>query len=190
TFLSFGVSVDETGQVDGSIYVEHGLRPKLTFGFKIDADMTDGRMDDGTAYVFVRKPIPTGTRDFKLAYQLAIGSTLGDGSSPLLRSGLSFGRSLRMWDRAGWLAVDTAAEWETDSSDLTLKIDGTFGLTLSDRFQVMMQVFLSQTNSTLSTTLAPSLIWHPDRDTTTRYQIGLEAQSSMVALKLGLWREF
>lgn len=190
TFLSFGSTIDENGELGGTIFVEHGLRPKLILGLKVDTDMTDGRMGDGTAFVFLSKPIPTGERAFKLAYEVALGSTVGSETSPLVRAGLSYGRGIMLWDRFGWVSIDTAAEWETENNAVTLKVDGTVGLTLSDRFQIMMQVFLSQTETDTFTTIAPSLIWHPKKDAPTRYQFGLEAEDGTFALKLGVWRAF
>ncbi|MFL4468870.1 hypothetical protein ACERZ8_02915 [Tateyamaria armeniaca] len=191
-FLSFGTTLNEVGQADGSIYFEYGLRPKLTLGFKADAEMdvVEGRMGDGTAFLFLRKPVPTGERAYKLAYEIGLGSTFGSDTAPLVRAGLNYGRGVTFWDRSGWVSIDTAAEWETTGQNITLKVDGTVGLTLSDSVQVMMQVFLSRTETNTSTTLAPSLIWRPKQDGETRYQIGLEAEDGEYALKLGLWRSF
>lgn len=190
TFLSFGTTVQETGQLDGSIYAEHGVRPKLTLGLKIDAEMTNGQMGDGTAIVFLRKPIATDTRAFKLAYEFGLGSTFGDQTTPLLRGGLSFGRGITVWEKSGWAAMDAAVEWDVETNVATYKLDGTIGLNLSDRFQIMMQVFLSQSDSDSATTLAPSLVWRPKVDGPARYQLGVESASGVIALKLGLWRTF
>ena len=192
TFLSFGTTVDELYRVNGSIYVEYGLRPGLTLGFKADMemDMTTGRPGDGTAFVFLRMPIPTGERAYKLAYEVGLGSTFGSDSIPVVRVGLSFGRGFSVRGKSGWVAFDTAVEWEKESKAKTLKADGTVGLTLSDRFQIMMQVFLSDSEIGHSTTYAPSVIWRPQPDGSTRYQLGIESEDGLVALKLGLWREF
>ncbi|WP_299727213.1 hypothetical protein [uncultured Tateyamaria sp.] len=192
TFLSFGATVDEDQRVDGSIYVEHGLRPKLTLGFKADMamDMTTGQPGDGTAFIFLRKPIPTGDRAYKLAYEVGVGGTFGSETVPLVRAGLSFGRGVTVWGKSGWVTLDTAVEWETQSEEATFKVDGTVGLTLSDHFQVMMQVFWSRSEIDQATTLAPSLIWRPKPEGSTRYQLGVESEEGIVALKLGLWRDF
>ena len=190
TFLSFSTTIDEEQQMGGSLYVEHGLRPKLTLGLKIDVDMIDMRVADSTGYVFARKPFPTGNRAFKLAYEIGAGRTLGSDRSALLRAGFSYGRGFTLWDKFGWIALDSAAEWEVDNHITTYKLDSTIGLSLSGRFQVMMQVFLSETDCDLSTTIAPSVIWRPKEDGPTRYHIGMEDEDGTVALRLGLWRTF
>ncbi|MEL6806272.1 MAG: hypothetical protein AAFO97_00720 [Pseudomonadota bacterium] len=190
TFLSFSTTIDEVGDIGGSLYLTHGLRPKLTIGAKVDVDMLDNQLGNGTGYLFARKPIPTGEQPFKLAYEIGVGSSFGPDSSPLLRAGLSYGRGFTLWDRSGWVALDSAAEWEVNNSVTTYKLDSTIGLSLSARFQVMMQVFLSETDNDLSTTIAPSVIWRPKEDGPTRYHIGMEDEDGTVALKLGLWRTF
>ena len=190
TFLSFSTTIDELGDMGGSFYLTHGVRPKLTLGAKIDVDILSQRGGGDTGYVFARKPLLTGGRSFELAYEVGIGSTLGPDSSPLVHAGLSYGRGFVLWDKAGWVALDSAAEWQVDNNVTTYKLDSTIGLSLSAQFQVMMQVFLSETDSNLSTTIAPSVIWRPIKDGPTRYQIGMENEDGTIALKLGLWRTF
>lgn len=189
-FLSFGANIDETGRAEGAIYAEYGLRPKLTLGLKIDVAMTDGRMGDGEAYVFARKPIPVGERDFKLAYEVGLGGTLGDDASGLVRVGFNYGRGIKLWDRNGWLAIDSALEWTTGDSELTGKLDSTLGLALNDRFKVMVQVFYIHTDAENSTTIGPSLIWTPKKDAANSYHIGLESDDGVLGVKLGVWRSF
>ncbi|MEO9574895.1 hypothetical protein [Tateyamaria sp.] len=190
TFLSFSTTTDELGEMGGSLYLTHGLRPKLTIGVKIDVDILNQRTGGDTGFVFARKPLPTGERSFKLAYEIGVGSTLGPDSSSLLHAGLSYGRGFMLGDKSGWVALDSATEWEVADSVTTYKLDSTIGLSLSTRFQVMMQVFLSETGGDLSTTIAPSVIWRPQKDGPTRYQFGLENEDGTFAFKLGLWRTF
>lgn len=188
-FLAFSTVYDDTGTLDGSAYLEYGLRPKLTLGAKLDVDMTKGRMGDGTAFVFLRRPIDRWDTAYQLAYELGFGTTFGDGADPLLRSGLSYGRGFTLWDRNGWLAVDAAIEWALDNGPNTAKLDTTLGLTLNDRFQVMMQVFVTNSSAFSNTTLAPSVIWQPNAKTPS-YQLGVEVDDDTWAVKLGLWRSF
>ncbi|WP_108836578.1 hypothetical protein [Tateyamaria sp. Alg231-49] len=190
TFLSFSSTIDEVGQAGNSLYLTHGLRPKLTIGAKIDTDMLVGQLVNGTGFVFARKPLPTDDRSFKLAYEIGIGSTLGPDPLALLRAGLSYGRGFTLWGKSGWVALDSAAEWEVENSVTTYKLDSTIGLSLSARFQVMMQVFLTEIESDLSTTIAPSVIWRPKKDGPTRFHIGMEKEDGTFAFKLGLWRTF
>ncbi|WP_299555460.1 hypothetical protein [uncultured Tateyamaria sp.] len=188
-FLSYSGVYEETGRLDGTLYAEYGFRPKLTLGVKVDVDMTQGRLGEGTAFVFMRKPIPTGEREYKLAYDIGIGSTFGLVMEPLLRTGLSYGRGIKLWDRHGWMAVDGAVEWAIDQGPDTLKLDSTLGLALNDRFKVMMQVFVTSADGDASATLAPSVIWQPKPDGAS-FVLGLEGEDGILALKLGMWRSF
>lgn len=188
-FLAFGPVYEETGRLDGSFYAEYGLRPKLTLGAKTDADMTQQQIGNGRGFVFIRGPIELGDRPYKLAYELGVGSTFGHNSDFLVLTGLSYGRGIKIGSVYGWLAVDSAVEWSLGESNDTAKLDTTLGLTLTDNFKVMMQVFHSQTIEASATTLAPSIIWQP-RPEMASYQLGVEAESGVLAIKFGVWRSF
>lgn len=188
-FLSFSGTYDELGRTDGTAYIEYGLRPKLTLGAKVDGNMVQGRLGDGAAFVFARKPIPTGERSFKLAYELGIGATFGAETQELVRTALSYGRGLTFGKRYGWLALDAIAELPLSDGTDTYKIDSTLGLTLNDRFKVMMQVFVSHSGGETATTLAPALIWQPQKDGAS-FVFGVEGEDGILALKLGLWSTF
>ncbi|APX13579.1 hypothetical protein [Tateyamaria omphalii] len=188
-FLSYSGVYQETGKLDGSVYLEYGLRPKLTLGAKVDMDMTYGRAGNGTGFLFLRKPILIKEREYKIAYELGIGSTFGDNSESLLRTVLSYGRGIKAWDRYGWLAIDGTVEWALGDGPDTLKLDTTFGLTLNDRFKVMMQMFVSDTDGETGPTLAPSIIWQP-RPKAPSFVVGIEGKDGVLALKLGMWRSF
>ncbi|WP_223423477.1 hypothetical protein [Tateyamaria pelophila] len=188
-FLAFGPVYEETGRLTGSLYVEYGVRPNLTIGAKFDADMTLQQIGNSTGFVFLRRPIKMDERPFKLAYEVGIGSTFGAGNDLLLLTGLSYGRGISVGSRNGWLAIDGAVEWSAGDTSTIAKLDTTLGLTLSDKFKVMMQVFHSQTDEASATTLAPSVIWQP-RPEKASYQLGIEAESGTLALKFGVWRSF
>ena len=188
-FLSLSGVYDEYGRIDGTLYVEYGLRPKLTLGVKADGDMTLGRLGNGTAFVFARKPILVGERAFKLAYEVGVGSTFGESSTTLLRTGLSYGRGIRIGQRYGWVAVDAIAEVPLSEGTDTYKFDSTVGLTINDSFKVMMQVFLSVAGDTSTTTVAPAVIWQP-KGKGPSYVLGVEDEDGILALKLGIWQTF
>lgn len=188
-FLATSVLVSEDGESDGALFFEYGLRPKLTLGLKVDAAMTQGRVGGGSGFAFLRRPLPVGERDYKLAYELGLGATVGAETDPLLRTALSYGRGLTWRDHYGWLSVDFSVEWSLGGDTDTAKLDTTLGMGLGDQVKVMMQVFLSQTETQGSVTLAPSLIWQPKPDRPS-YQIGFEAEDSTLSLRLGLWTEF
>ncbi|WP_415922024.1 hypothetical protein [Tateyamaria sp. SN6-1] len=188
-FLASSLLQDENGRTDAALYFEYGVRPKLTLGVKADADMTAGRLGDGTAFAFDRLPIPTADKPFKLTYDLGIGATLGAETDPLLRTGLSYGRGLNWRERSGWLALDLAVEWSLGGAAHTTKFDTTIGMGLTDTTKLMMQVFVSNADSRTTVTLAPSLIWQP-RESKRSYQVGVEAERGVVSVRLGLWQDF
>jgi hypothetical protein len=188
-FVSYSGTVDETLRIEGSLYAEYGLRPKLTMGIKVDVDMSTGQIGSGTAIVFIRKPINTGERSYNLAYEIGLGSTFGATYEPLVRTGLSYGRGFSIRDRNGWVAIDGTIEWGTGEAQDVLKLDTTVGLALNDRFKVMMQVFFSHEGSEQYTTIAPSVIWQP-KPKKPSYVLGLESKNGVLGLKLGMWREF
>ena len=188
-FLSLSVLQKQTGQTDGALYFEYGLRPRLTLGVKVDADMTAGRVGNGTAIIFARTSVGPRDRPFKITADVGIGTTFGHAEGTLLRTGLSYGRGITFARRNGWLAIDGAAEWSLSDGHNTYKLDTTLGLTLNDKAKVMVQVFVNSTGKDNTVTLAPSVIWQPKPDRPS-YQIGLEAQDDTIALRLGLWKSF
>ncbi|MEX0371381.1 MAG: hypothetical protein AB3N09_12175 [Tateyamaria sp.] len=188
-FLSLGGVYDEQQKAEGTLYAEYGVRPKLTLGVKVDGTMTQNQLSSGTAFVFARKPIPVGRRSFKLAYELGVGSTFGTDTDTLVRAALSYGRGIKIGKRYGWIALDTIAEIPTSEGPDTYKLDGTIGLTLNDHFKVMMQVFVSQSDTTVSNTFAPSIIWQPGGNGPS-YVAGIEDEDGLLALKLAIWTTF
>ncbi|WP_299287312.1 hypothetical protein [uncultured Tateyamaria sp.] len=188
-FLAFSGTVDENSETEGSVYAEYGLRPKLTLGFKGDANLPQGRLGEGSVFLFARLPIHTGDKPYKLAYEIGLGGTFGLDFEPMVRTGLSYGRGLSFGETSGWFAVDAAVEWaQGDASDIR-KLDTTVGVNLSERFKVMMQVFYTGTDLGDFFTYAPSLIWQPTPKTPS-FQIGVESDDGILSLKLGLWRTF
>ncbi|WP_299685907.1 hypothetical protein [uncultured Tateyamaria sp.] len=188
-FLTSSVLQGADGHSDGALYFEYGVRPKLTLGIKVDANMVVGQLAGGSGFAFARLPIPTGDRAYKLAYEIGLGATLNSETEPLLRTGLSYGRGIKWREKYGWLAVDFAVEWSLAGAAHTAKLDTTLGLGITDTTKIMMQVFVSGTEDATSLTLAPSLIWQP-REKKPSYQIGFEAEQGDVSLRLGLWQEF
>ncbi|MEM6758597.1 MAG: hypothetical protein AAF601_03875 [Pseudomonadota bacterium] len=187
-FLSTSVLQGQDGSTETSVYIEYGLRPRLTIGFKGDATLIAGQLNNGTVLVFARRPIPRTNVDYKLSYTLGLGADIDTQTRGVLRTQLSYGRGLTFADRFGWLAVDAIVDWSLADDPDTVKLDTTVGLTLNDRFKVMIQIFVTHESDT-SIKLAPSLIWQP-RDSEQSYQIGLEAEAGEIALRFGLWRDF
>ncbi|KIC50135.1 hypothetical protein [Tateyamaria sp. ANG-S1] len=188
-FLSFSGFYDETERFGGTIYLEYGLRPKLTIGAKVDASMVYGQVPNGSGFVFLRKPIPIERHEFKIAYEIGLGSTFAETYEPLLHTALSYGRGIKAWNKYGWIAIDGSVEWALHDGSDTRKLDTTVGLSVTDRFKVMMQVFVSDTDGNTTTTLAPSVVWQP-RPTAPSFVVGIEDKDGILALKLGMWRSF
>lgn len=107
-----------------ALYLEYGLTRRLTLG--VDAGRSvAGR---GKAVVFLRTPIMR-VLGGRVALELGYGEI---SRQPVMRPGLSWGRSLSRPRWQGWVAVDTRLEWGLDSKTLDEKTDFTLGVTLRD----------------------------------------------------------
>ncbi len=194
-FLSLRVNPYEDAESDTpsweqNLYIEYGLRPKLTIGAQVN--YTAGEKGDGL--LFVRLPLRDDDRPSKLAVEVGLGAESFDGISfdPFVKTGLSWGRGFSMGERNGWINVDGAVQIATEDKPELYKLDATVGLTLSDRFQVMGQSFLEGDENGESLNLVPSIIYRPKRGNM-RIVVGLEHKTGRyerTGLRFGLWREF
>lgn len=191
-FLSLSGVASDSGNLDGAAYLEYGLRPDLTVGAQIDAEMPSGLPQKGIARIFVRRSLPLTDPDgpHRLAYEISLGA-----KNDLLRVdafaalGLGYGRGLTFAGHPGWLAVDLRGDLSARRAARELKVDATIGLSLTDRSSAMVQVFFSRLDGASATTLAPAFIFSPRRGKT-RWLIGLESTGGDVGVKFGLWRDF
>ncbi len=192
-----GFTATSTGMTDqfdaqNGFYLEYGLTAKTTVGLDIDMKLTPAGQS-GTGHIFARRALPFGGKGV-WAYQIGLGVAFQEiAATPLAKLGLSYGRGITLGKYDGWLALDSAAQWDFGTSVHSLKIDTTAGLTFSDRSKAMMQMFWTVDSlGGTSTTLSPSYVFTP-KSGKFSYVVGVEATRSSVAsygIKLGLWSDF
>lgn len=194
-FLSFGLNAFEEREsarqrLEQSIYIEYGLRPRLTLG--ASASYVTGKKGEGL--MFLRLPILDSDRASKIAAEIGLGAESTDGITvdPYLKTGLSWGLGIQLAGRSGWANVDGAVQWSDGDAPTLYKLDATFGLSLSDRFRVMGQAFLEADENGDSLTILPSVIYSPRR-WPVEIVVGIEhktGRDERSGIRFGLWREF
>lgn len=182
-FFSASSKIDQTLQTETALYLEYGLRPKLTLGAKVDMAMTPQGSNDISFLAFMRRPI--GPRDRKMLYAYDLGLGYRD-QAPSARLGLTLGRGIKLGKRYGWAVLDTSIDL---GQEPLFKADATVGLTLNDRWKTMAQIFVSHEANITEVTFAPSVIWSPKTGKPS-YQAGLESKEGELGLRLSLWRDF
>lgn len=102
-----------------ALFAEYGLTNWLTFG------LDTGRSVSGEtkAVLFMRASLDNSGGG-PVAFELGLGEIAGQ---PVLRPGLSFGRSLEGTLGAGWLSVDTVLELDLETQAVDIKADVTLG---------------------------------------------------------------
>lgn len=194
-FLSLGLRVYKdsatgTHQLEQNVFLEYGLRPRLTIGAQ--TNFTAGKKGDGL--LFLRFPIRGDDRPSKISAEFSLGAESTDGITfdPFVKTGLSWGRGVTLGGRDGWVNLDGAVQWASGDAPALYKLDATLGLTLSDRFQVMGQGFFEADEYGDSLTVVPSVIYTPARGGM-RFVVGLEhrtGREESTGVKFGLWQEF
>ena len=108
-----------------------------------------------------------------------------------LRPGLSLGRGVEVGKRHGWLAADGRAILFTGGG-MTLETDLTFGLSLTKRSKVILQIQAGQPDlGDAYTRFAPSVVFETKPGA--HIEFGLIEPligGGERGLKLGLWRKF
>lgn len=193
-FLSFGTKVtrsESTGSFSNeqSLFFEYGLRPRLTLGLR-------GLRNDDDAKeleAFARFPLGRTDRRSQFALQFGLGNAMdGSRSETFVTGNLNWGRGLEIRASRAWAGVDTQLRVPLTGSEATLKVDGTFGVTLSNRWQVMAQGFIEASETISSFTLAPSVMLR-SRSKKTRLVVGLEQRFGDFAgtsARISIWRNF
>lgn len=102
-----------------ALFAEYGLSPRLTVG--LDA----GRSVSGQTktVAFLRAPFGQ-TLGWLTAAEIGLGEIAGQ---PVLRPGLSFGRSITTGRGSGWIAVDSLLEVDIEQRAVDIKADITLG---------------------------------------------------------------
>jgi hypothetical protein len=182
-FASTSALRDGTGAFSGSVYLEYGLWPKTTLVTKLENTNSITGARETEARVFARRAIRKSEGPMLYAYEIGAGIADGQG---LVHSGLTLGRGIKMGEKYGWAVLDTTLDLKASPR---LKLEATLGLTLSQHWKVMFQVFATHEDQKTSLTYAPSLIWSPKAGPTS-IQFGLEQSEAVTGLHLGLWRTF
>jgi hypothetical protein len=176
------------------VYLEYGWRDNTTIGTDISLAIDPSGAGTSRASLFLRRPIGRTDRASRWAWQVGAGvAWSADIVEPLVEGGLLWGRGLQWGERNGWAAVDAIFRYAPTTSDYEVKLDGTVGLAINDRFKGMMQIFLTHDPDGVTTKLAPSLLFQPRGLDKLTFQIGLEVPGSDAggtALKLGVWKVF
>lgn len=129
---------DDPAVVDtyGSVYLEHGLTPRLTLG--LDAGTDPGA--DGSAIVFLRRPVDFGGQTHRFAVQVGMGAARSaGGTDALLQLGASWGRGLETRFGPGWAVVDVSTLYNPARETVAAKADLTLGIRPDERTKLMLQ---------------------------------------------------
>lgn len=186
-FFALSGTVNDRMESATSIYLEYGLRERLTLGADLNLVMRTDATISGGGLVFARLPLADGT--WTSSWLVALGGREQTGEiHPFASLGYSIGRGVT-WHKGGWVNLDLRLDMGSRAVS-QLKIDGTVGLQIAERSKAMLQVYLTvKEGGTLETTLAPSIVFDPG-DSKPAWQIGIEAKEAELGFKLGLWRTF
>ena len=188
-FLSFGATIKDGSELpEQTYYGEYGIGQKMTVGGAVNT--TQGVSTEGS--VFLRFPVRNGD-SAKISAEVGLGLTSdASGENPFLRTGLSWGKGLKLRGKGGWLNVDGSVLWALGDQDHQLKIDTTLGVALNDRFKLLGQTFLFSDTSETSLTLSPSVVMRIGKRKS-HLQVALDQKfggDDKTALRVGLWQEF
>lgn len=185
-FLSF--STEWTGPGDdifASAYFEYGVTPRVTLGF----DLGSSESDFYKAVIFAKRPLDWFGSPLKMSVEMGVGVT---DDAAVVRPGVSLGRGFALGSRSGWITVDTLFAIEIESGDTDLTTDVTFGVNLSGRSKLILQ--LQSGDHLLDPDylkFVPSFVFEtrPGQHFEIGALTGLR-NSEDLGLKLGLWRKF
>lgn len=174
-------------------YLEYGLRDDLTIGADVGYATSRNGTQSGYGTLFMRRSLSQSDATNKWAYELGVGSAwVGEDLLPYLKTGLSWGRGIKLRDTYGWMAVDASMTWDVTSGQHLAKVDTTVGLNFTEVTTGMVQLYLAHLDQQTYGSIAPSIVIKP-RKSKFRFQIGAESQLGHLentSLKLGLWRDF
>jgi hypothetical protein len=193
TFSSVSLTATYFRDMGNSAYLEFGLTDKMTIG--ADVGQFTNRLGErnGFGTIFMRRALGSNDGPNRWAYELGVGTAwVGDLVLPHVKTGLSWGRGIELWDKNGWMTVDAAVIWGISHDQHVGKIDTTVGLNFTDVTTGMLQLYLGHLDNEFYATLAPAVVIKP-RKAKFKILIGTEIpmeDTKNTALKLGIWREF
>lgn len=168
-----------------TIYAEYGLTDTITLGL----DYSGSELGTDKAIAFVRIPIANGDRQLRFAAELGVGLVDGENA---LRPGFSVGRGITLWDRHGWITLDTRVVLPGGDGSQRLEADFTFGLGVSKRFKVILQLQGGMpADGDRYLKFAPSVVYQ--RKPGSFYELGVVTgiqNYDAYGIKFGIWKEF
>lgn len=173
------------GRHYAGIYLEYGLRPRLTVGL----DLGRGVSGETKTIAFLRLPLGSGTGTHRFALDLGAGEIAG---APTVRPGLSYGRGFSGRFGTGWISLETAAEMDLRAGRSDYKADLTLGLNRDARHSWILQLQAGRAaGDPAFLRLVPSIT----RRIGNGWRIEIGATQDLIGgkargLKLGLWKEF
>jgi len=189
------VSVSGTYYLDtaNQTFIEYGLTDKMTV--VADIGMVQPRLSYQTGYatLSVRRALSAPEAGSKWAYELGLGvGWVGTQTLPHIRTGLSWGRGIKIKEKSGWMTVEAAVVWDLAYALHVAKVDATVGMDFTEFTSGMLQLYTAHIADGSVATLAPSLVFSP-KFTKFRIQVGTESELGQLdnsAVKIALWREF
>lgn len=169
-----------------SFYLEYGLSQSFTIGLHGG----HGSSAPLAARAFVR--LPLGKSDtHKFAAEISLGQ---EGESPFVALGLQYGRGLTLFQRPGWLSVESRFDFGGPVNALThrqTKLDITVGLSHPNGLKTMAQLFTTDIHGEFfaraSSTLVIPLWQRTNLEAGFLYDLSHRQDPG---LKLGIWQEF
>lgn len=181
------LSPDATRWTYNAAYAEYGLTPRLAIGL----DMGMNLDDSGKALVFLRTPLLQDRLSWPLAVELGAGAHFRQGlAEPVLRPGLSLGRSLDTGWGPVWAVADLSATYRGEQGDVLPKLDLVLGLDRTARSSFVLRLTTEKwPGQDVVFTAEPSIV-HSFHERA-RLQVGLALRSDGLppALKLGIWTD-
>ena len=193
TFTSTSFSATYFRDIASSTYLEYGFSDKMTVGLDVGYFTSRFGLKSGFGTVFLRRSIGKNEGPNKWAYEVGVGAAwAGELVIPHIKTGLSWGRGIKVKDKSGWATVDASVKWDVSQGLHVTKLDGTVGLNFTDTTAGMFQIFVTNLDGATYGTLAPSVIYTPRKG---KFKIQFGAESPVddfinTSLKIGIWREF
>jgi len=168
-----------------TLYAEYGLRPNLTMGVDLGRSVSGG----SKTLAFARIPLWTPDNGHRLAAELGAGVIEGRST---LRPGILYGYGFSTGRFAGWISVDTQAEWSVVTGATDFKLDMTMGLNRPSGAKWIAQVQTGAPDGEdRFARLAPSYVTPIGKG---RYlELGMTwgvAGDNSAGILLGMWQEF